>query len=225
MLHCTERKRVCTLSELAQEIQSPTLGNLTRHFLFAQLHPEDSRDPIDIPIADCPHFEGCISTFSSASSRFYAPSDLSGIGGMHTEYICSTPMWRGSGPRQDCVFIETNPDETGMRAYDIARILAFFSFTYRGVLYSCAVIRWFDKLGDDPDEDMGMWMVCPSSLADHSPNLTVVHIDTIFRAAHLIPIYGKKEISRFIKPYHSYDAFRAFYVNKYADHHSFEFAR
>lgn len=180
---------------------------------------------MDVPIADCPSFGGRISTFNSASSRFYAPSDLSGVGGMHTEYIRSTPMWRSTGPRRDCVFVATDPEETGMRAYDIARVLAFFSFTYQGVLYPCAAIRWFEKIGDAPDEDTGMWMVRPSTLTDHSCDFAVIHIDTIFRAAHLIPIYGDKEISRLIKPHDCYDAFRAFYVNKYADHHSFEFAK
>ncbi|KIJ57469.1 hypothetical protein HYDPIDRAFT_104214 [Hydnomerulius pinastri MD-312] len=52
--------------------------------------------------------------------------------------------------------------QTGMRAYDIARVLAFFfSFTYRGVLYLCVVIQWFDKIGDRTDDDTGMWMVRP----------------------------------------------------------------
>ncbi|KIJ67663.1 hypothetical protein HYDPIDRAFT_25142 [Hydnomerulius pinastri MD-312] len=218
-------KRAHTLSQLAEELQIPTLSDLVRHFLFIQLYPEDPRDPTEVPLAGCPRFEGRISVFNSASSRFYAPSDLSGIGGMHTEYICSTPMWRSTGPRRDCVFVGTDPEETGMRAYDIARVLAFFSFTYRGVLYPCAVIQWFDKIGDHPNDDTGMWMVRPSFLANHSPNFAVIHIDTIYCAAHLIPIYGQREISRTIKPHHSYDAFRAFYVNKYADHHSFEIVR
>lgn len=80
-------------------------------------------------------------------------------------------------------------------------------------------------MGDAPDEDTGMWMVQPSTLRDHSPDYSVIHIDTIFRAAHLIPIYGDKEISPLIKPHHCYDTFQAFYVNKYADHHAFEFAK
>ncbi|KIJ10193.1 hypothetical protein PAXINDRAFT_86409, partial [Paxillus involutus ATCC 200175] len=53
----------------------------------------------------------------------------------------------------------------------------------------------------------------------------VIHIDTIFHSAHLIPIYGQRVISRDIQPHHSYDTFRAFYVNAYTDHHSFEIVR
>ncbi|KAF9231629.1 hypothetical protein BU15DRAFT_68171 [Melanogaster broomeanus] len=84
-----------------------------------------------LPLAACPHYDGRISTFNSASSRFYAPSDLSGIGGMHTEFIRSTPLWRNEGPRKDCVFVTTDPEALGMCALDIAHVLSFFSFTYR----------------------------------------------------------------------------------------------
>ena len=204
----------------------PNLVILLRRFLFGQLFPNDPRDPSEIPIADCPRFEGSISVFNSASARFYAPSDLSGLGGMRSEFIRSTPMWRNEVPRYDCIFVGTASDssETGMQAYDIARVLAFFSFSYKSVCYPCAVIHWFDKIGDRPDEDTGMWKVRPSTLPNHSPNYAVIHTDAIYRAAHLIPVYGNRPISRDIRPHHSYNAFRVFYVNKYADHHAFEIA-
>jgi len=195
-----------------------------RRFLFEQLNPNDHRDTSEIPLAACPHYDSRIYVFNSACARFYAPSDLSGIGGMQTEFIRSTPLWRKEGPRKDCVFVTTNPEATGMRALDIARILSFFSFRYQSELYECAVIWWFDKIGDAPDKDTGMWMVCPGYLPNHTPHLAIIHIDTIHRSAHLIPIYGTNAISRNIKPCHSYDAFRAFYVNKYVDHHAFEIA-
>jgi len=69
-----------------------------------------------------------------------------------------------------------------------------------------------------------MWMVKPGVLEDGSPNLSVIHIDTVYRAAHLIPVYGPEFIPHTLKFYHSYDVFRSFYVNKYADHHAFEIA-
>jgi len=210
---------------LGIEIEVPNLTALLHRFLFDQLYPDDPHDPSQIPLEGCPRFEGSISIFNSASAWFYAPSDLSRLGGMWTEFIRSAPMWRNEAPRYDCIFVSTNasdPSETGMRAYDIARVLAFFSFPYRGARYPCAVIRWFDKIGDEPDEDTGMWKVRPSILPNHSPHFTVIHIDAIYRAAHLIPIYGNWTISRDVRPHHSYDVFRAFYVNKYADHHAFE---
>ena len=112
-----------------------------------------------------------------------------------------------------------------MQAFDIARVHAFFLFTnISGIHYSCAIVSWFDKVGDSPDEDTGMWIVRPSYLHNHSSNFTIIHINAIYRAAHLIPIYGTNHISQHIKPYNSYDAFCAFYVNKYVDHHAFELA-
>ena len=110
----------------------------------------------------------------------------------------------------------------GMRAYDVACVLAFFSFTFKGTYFPCAVIRWFDKVGDGPDENTGMWVVRPACLPSHAPKLAVIHIDTIYRVAHLIPVYGSRSIPRDIQPHESYDTFRSFYVNKFADHHAFE---
>ncbi|KAF9218822.1 hypothetical protein BS17DRAFT_863841 [Gyrodon lividus] len=208
-----QRQRPHTVSILAEELCIPNLSDLLRCFLFDQINPNHPSDHSEVPLAACPHYDGRISTFNSASSRFYAPSDLSGIGGMHTKFICSTPLWRNE-----------DPEALGMCALDIAHVLSFFSFTYREGTYMCAVIQWFNKISDSPDGDTGMWMVCPSYLPNHTPNFAIIHIDTIYRAAHLIPIYGANAISHDIKPHHSYDAFQAFYINKYADHHVFEIA-
>ncbi|KAG1727942.1 uncharacterized protein EDB91DRAFT_1060898 [Suillus paluster] len=111
-----------------------------------------------------------------------------------------------------------------MQGLEVARVRAFFSFRYRGRLYPCALISWFDKVGDTPDEDTGMWIVRPGYGADDAPEYAVIHIDSIYRAAHLIPMYGMQFVPRELKFYHSYDVFQAYYVNKYADHHAFEIA-
>ncbi|KAG2121642.1 hypothetical protein BD769DRAFT_1361146, partial [Suillus cothurnatus] len=55
-----------------------------------------------------------ISVFNSASSRFYAPSDLSGIGGMRVEHIRACPSWRNEHSRNDCVFINMDSSLPGM---------------------------------------------------------------------------------------------------------------
>ncbi|KAG1899333.1 uncharacterized protein F5891DRAFT_954015, partial [Suillus fuscotomentosus] len=52
----------------------------------------------------------------------------------------------------------------------------------------------------------------------------IIHIDTIYCAVHLIPVYGTDFLSWELKFYHSYDAFQLYYVNNYADHHAFEIA-
>ncbi|KAG0693141.1 hypothetical protein DFH29DRAFT_1007609 [Suillus ampliporus] len=100
----------------------------------------------------------------------------------------------------------------GMQGLEVARALCFFSFKYKWVLYECAVIHWFDAIGEAPDEDTGMWIVRPS-FDGRSPNISVIHINAIYHAAHLLPIYGTDYIPRNINFSHSLDAFRTFYVN------------
>jgi hypothetical protein len=181
----SERRRAKTVPALAVELNIPHLPNLLRYFLFQQMHPGDLRELSEVPENRFPGYTGTISVFNSASSRFYAPSDISGIGGMRTEYIRACPLWRNEHPRHDCVFVTTKPEQEGMKGFDVARIMCFFSFAFRGKFYPCAVIRWFDTIGDSPDEDSGMWIVRPAYNANHSPNLSVIHIDAIYRAAHL----------------------------------------
>ena len=86
------------------------------------------------------------------------------------------------------------------------------------------VIRWFNKIGDGPDEDMGMWKVQPSTLPDHSLHFVIIHVDAIYQAVHLILIYSNHTLSCDIWPHHFYDAFCMFYINKDVDHHAFEIA-
>ncbi|KAG1814509.1 hypothetical protein DFJ58DRAFT_661483, partial [Suillus subalutaceus] len=92
--------------------------------------------------------------------------------------------------------------------------LHIFSFQYWGEVYPCAVIY----------KDTGMWIVCPEYRANNTLEHAVIHIDAIYRAAHLIPVYGTEFLPQELKFYHSYDVFQTYYVNKYADHHAFEIA-
>ena len=48
----------------------------------------------------------------------------------------------------------------------------------------------------------------------------VVSLDTILRPAHLIPVYGDAMVPIDFRFMDCLDAFRAYYVNKYIDHHS-----
>ncbi|KAG2133568.1 uncharacterized protein EDB93DRAFT_1242859 [Suillus bovinus] len=223
-LKALKRKRAHTIPELSTELSIPNLYNVLRRFLFEQVYPDDQHPPSEIPLSRCPRFDGNIQVFNSASSTFYAPSDRSGIGGMRREHIRACPIWRNEAPRYDCVFVNTDASVEGMVGMDIARVMCFFSFTFNAVSYPCAVVRWFDKASDGPDQDTGMWIVTPSFDTDHSFSVGIIHIDSIYRAAHLIPVYGAQIISRDIKHHDSYDAFRAFYLNKFADHHAFEVA-
>ena len=209
---------------LAHEVAVPDLRRLIQHFLFTQLNQDDPRDPADVPTGSLPRHEGKLQVFNSAAATFFAPSDLSGTGGMRREHIRACPLWRNEYPRNDCVFINTDSDAQSMRGLEVARIVCFFSFKHNWEVYPCALIHWFEKIDDCADEDTGMWMVRPSFHEDGSWNLAVIHIETVFCAAHLIPIYGSEYIPHDLKFYHSIDCFRSFYVNKFADHHAFEIA-
>lgn len=82
-----ELKRARTVCALAIELAIPDLTILFRRFLFECLNPNDTCDITTVPHFELPYFDGPISVVNSASSQFYAPSDLSGSGGMHKEYI------------------------------------------------------------------------------------------------------------------------------------------
>ena len=78
----------------------------------------------------------------------------------------------------------------------------FFSFHYLGTQYPCAVVHWFDHIGDSPDESTGMWIVRPGYQTRNVWNIAVVHINTIYHAAHLIPVYSAHSIdSRDFRPH------------------------
>ncbi|KAG1734269.1 uncharacterized protein EDB91DRAFT_1238453 [Suillus paluster] len=155
---------VLTVSALAIELEIPQFSALLCQFLFEQLHPDDPWDLSDIPEFQFPSYEGRVSIFNSASSRFYAPSDISGISGMCTEYIWTT--------------------------------------------FPCAVICWFNTVGNSTDEDTGLWVVHPVFAPNHSPNFSIIHVDSIYRAAHLIPVCGTCFVSCDLKFHHSYDSFQ-----------------
>ena len=142
---------------------------------------------------------------------------------MRREHIRATPSWRQGPARYDCAFVNSEPELDGMLGLSVVRILLLFSFVLDGKTYSCALVRWFSCIGEECDEDTGMWMVRPKVDDNGSPSISVVHLDCIFRAAHLLPIYGDDPIDS-VSPHDSLDVFQAFYVNKYIDHHAFQIA-
>ncbi|KAJ6602841.1 hypothetical protein DFH09DRAFT_899490, partial [Mycena vulgaris] len=69
----------------------------------------------------------------------------------------------------------------------------------------------------------GMWVVEPKYRGKQRL-VSVLHLDSFLRDAHLIPVYGKSHIPIGFRYTHSLDAFNAFHVNKYIDHHTNEIA-
>ena len=70
------------MAELSAELEIPRLGEFIRWFLFQQSNPQDPHDLINVPLHKCPMYDGKVKVFNAASTTFYAPSDISGVGGM-----------------------------------------------------------------------------------------------------------------------------------------------
>ncbi|EIW62427.1 uncharacterized protein TRAVEDRAFT_89569, partial [Trametes versicolor FP-101664 SS1] len=157
----------------------------------------------------------------SATATFYAPSELAGLGGMHRETIRSTPRWFGQRPQFDTVLIQTDTNAPGMLGMTVARVRAFLSFTYGHIRYQCALVEWFDLVGEEPDPLTGMWMVKPE-MAQGRPVTRIVPVGSIVRVCHLIGVYGRTKIPRSFHYADTLDAFRMFYVNWFIDYHAHE---
>ncbi|EKM48392.1 uncharacterized protein PHACADRAFT_109021 [Phanerochaete carnosa HHB-10118-sp] len=139
---------------------------------------------------------------------------------MRRERIRCVRQWRNEGPRRDCAFVVKDSSLPGFRGLDVVRVMLLFSFTYQEVEYPCALVHWFVPADDKPDENTGMWVVEPDMDPRGKPVLQVIHLDTMLRAAHLVGAAGHDSIPRTLQHYRALDMFRAFYVNKYADHHA-----
>ena len=145
---------------------------------------------------------------------------------MRCERIHAINAWRNGPGRYDCIFVNTDPSASvgGMLGLDIARVRLIFSFKHEGTTFPCALVHWFSRLGNSHNEHTGMWIVEPDLAEDGTPIASVIHLDTIFRAAHLMPVYGNDAVPKNLSSTQSLNAFNSYYVNKYIDHHAFEIA-
>jgi hypothetical protein len=170
---------------------------------------------------ELPSFKGNIKVYHSASTTFYAPSDLCGPGGMHCERIRSTPSFHGHECR-DTVFVVLDDSKKGMEGMEIGRILLFFSFQYCRKEFSCALINWFVH-DEVPDLDTGMWTVQLERDGRGQPTVDVIDLNTIARGAHLLPVFGSSRIPDDFSYHDALDSFNSFFVNHFIDHHAHEF--
>ena len=67
----------------------------------------------------------------------------------------------------------------------------------------------------------GMWIVALEMKAAGQRVRAVISVKTILRGAHLIGVYGEEHLPASFHFSKSLNAFNAYYVNKYIDHHSF----
>jgi hypothetical protein len=86
------------------------------------------------------------------------------------------------------------------------------------------MVEWFSTYSDSPCEDTGLWRVEPDYDVIGQRMTSVIHVDTILRAAHLIGVSGSTTLPRQFNYHKTLDTFPLFYVNKYADHHAHEIA-
>ncbi|KAF6745171.1 hypothetical protein DFP72DRAFT_993169 [Ephemerocybe angulata] len=207
-----------SLPLLSQHVGLPQLEEHIRRFLFDQLNPESDVIGMDVDLAECPHVDPNlhIKVFRSATALYHAPSDVSGIGGMHREVIRATPSWQKGLPRHDCVFVEEDPEGVGFRGMNVAQ--------HRGREYQCAYVRWFEWFDTEPCSLTGLWRVRPDYTRDRRRMTSIIHIDTILRCAHLLPVFGTSRTPKKLHHSKALNAYKLFYVNKYIDYHAHEVA-
>ena len=214
--------------DIVTYIGQPELPNLIQQFLHHQLWSDSDSlaSDSDICTSSLPIRNTKIYLHKSASSVFFAPSDPCGIRGFRREQIRATWEWRGGPPRQDTVLVNTGDGgntQLPMSGYVVVRLLILFSFTYNGHDFPVALVHWY-ALSDDSgrwDDATGMWLV-EREYRNGGPHLAVVHVEAIFRAVHLLPYFGYEPVKRGVTRDNSLDVYGMFYVNKYADHQSFE---
>jgi hypothetical protein len=208
---------------LANYIAQPQFPDILRRFLYKQLNPDGAMPPdVEIPLDQCPIVASRISVFHSAVARFFAPSDLCGAGGMHQERIRCNPNWCGEYVRFDTIFVQTGSEQGAMKGMMIGRVRLLFAFTYGDTHFPCALVQWFIPI-DEPDEDTGMWVVLPEFQRNGHRTLDVIHLDSIARATHLIPVFGPLFVPEELHFSEALDSYRAYFVNNYVNHHSHEF--
>ncbi|KAK7438744.1 hypothetical protein VKT23_017874 [Stygiomarasmius scandens] len=191
------------LAEIAEQINFPNLGYLIRRFLYEQL--QDNTAPCDIDPEDLPSISSKIDVFNSAIAEFYAPSDVAGIRGMRCERIWCTNSWCGSHCK-GCVHVVTDKDKPGLKGMDIVRMHLLFSFKYEGTTYPCVLVQWYKRVGRAPDPNTGMWMV------KQEPAFSLIHLDSVLRAVHLLPVFSKKPLPPKFDYHFSLDCFSTLYL-------------
>lgn len=206
------------LTELADGLEVSSLPQLVATYLqeFGGLEVVDDLQLMELRLV----------LFTSAVSTFYAPSDHSGVNGMRRERVYACISWRRSRHgRYDTVFLRTDPSTmTISDGLAMARVRQFFSFPFKEQFHTCALVEHFKLVGDDVDETTGMWVVRRDKHRS-KPRRSVIPVRNIFRAAHLIPLYDKDHIiPNQFSHLETLDHYQKFFVNRFADYHTFETA-
>lgn len=179
---------------------------------------------MSVPLDSCPEPPPKIYMYPSAVAVYHAPSDPSGVGGMHRERIRAVTSWRKGPAHFDCAFLEKDPELSGFRGLHPVWVLLFFKFKLGKLEFPCALVTWLSPISDKPCEETGMWIVEPDQDEQGERVMSVIHLDCILRGAHLIGVAGTDMIPSKLKYSDSLNAFKSYYVNKYIDYHAHEIA-
>jgi hypothetical protein len=139
---------------------------------------------------------------------------------MRQERIRASSSWQKGPPRYDCMLLSKDPSLSGFHGLHVVRVMLFFSFKHDNILYPCALVQWFVPVSNEPDETYGMYIVEPELDRDGLRTMSVVHLDSVLRGAHLIPCYGDDFLPPDFHFTDSLDAFCAYFVNKFIDHNA-----
>ncbi|KAH8988107.1 hypothetical protein EDB92DRAFT_1935954 [Lactarius akahatsu] len=214
------------VTSITTYIKQPTFPTLVQQFLYYQLLSSGSRPNADTSDSKTLRVRGLlisnkkVSLYTSASSIFFAPSNPCGIHGLRREQIQSTWSWRGGLLWHDVVLVNMGDGgnkDLPMSGYAVAQVLLFFSLEHGGDKFPAALVWWYTLSNNSAHRDEA------TEYNRHKqPLLGVVHIDTIFHAVHLLPYFGQEPVQKHFSYTDILDSFANFYVNMFADHHSFE---
>ena len=207
------------------EIGEPGLTWLIQEFIHEWHHPGSSAH--NIP--NLPPFYEKITIHTSAIATFHAPSDLSSIGGMKCKHIHAVKHCRNGPGHYDMMLVNIAHDDDDpssvweLHGLEVAWAHLFFLFTLDGVKYPCTLVHWFSCTGDVSSDATGMYTVEPEHSHNGQPVMSIIHLDVVFRVAHLLPVFYKyPALSKHQRYKYTLDLFSTFYLNCYIDHHLFE---
>ncbi|KAJ3755922.1 hypothetical protein EV360DRAFT_48864 [Lentinula raphanica] len=68
-----------------------------------------------------------------------------------------------------------------------------------------------------------MWVVQPEYDTQNRCTMEVIHVDSIARGCHLLPVYGCSALPEDFSFPHTLLSFKAYFVNQYVSNHVHEF--
>ena len=196
-----------------------------RQFLYEQTHPETNLSGTDVNLENCPHFSGRFSVFDSAVATYYLPSDTLGQTGFYRERIHAKSTCNQGGsavPQYDCVLVAVGAMPSGFSSMQVAYVCLLLSIAHLNTVIPCALVDWFISEGNRPDPITGMWTIKPQYTANNRHSSSIIHLDSVLRGIHLLPVHKKRVVAQVHSYSRSLDSYRRFYVNKYIDYHVFE---